>query len=97
LTGKLACGSYTGNGANDRIISTPFQPKFVVVLRPEGTNSTGAFKCDTMPAKLTLLFDNSSDVVDSGYVLACFADHFTVDNQPHGNLMGMGYHWIALG
>lgn len=97
---SLACqikfGFYTGDGVDDRIVTVGFTPKVVIISKANGANSTFAWKNDSMTGKLTVIFANDVNTIDSIDAIAISGNDFTVDDTENTNEIGEIYHWVAL-
>ena len=99
---KLAAGSYTGDGAESRIIPLPFTPKAVYVCTESGgTVSTGRFygglAVTGTPASSDYsgVFYSIVEIVSGGFQVAYV--YKTNDWQVVSNYLNNKYHYIAFG
>ncbi len=96
--GKVAVGSYTGDGVNGRaIIGTGFTPAYVIV-KAGGVNIEGAHKTRSTGAftNTALQFRNKANTADM--VRSLDANGFTVGTAAAANQneTGTTYHWAAF-
>src|SRR3990167_8351083 len=90
-------GFYTGDGTNDRIITTTLTEtiRYVRVWKNAGPLPiNAAYKSGTQAGKLTKLEDGNVT-----NLIAFFGSNFTVDEAGVDmvNKLGLTYHWVAFG
>ncbi|HTE22811.1 MAG TPA: hypothetical protein VK674_07305 [Candidatus Limnocylindria bacterium] len=84
-TGNYCVGSYTGNAAATRTITTGFQPSFVMVKR--STAVAGHFRVASQPANETLFLTTAARDTAGNYIRSFAATSFDVgatDNASTG-------------
>lgn len=90
---KMATGSYTGDGADDRAIAAGFQPDFVMVK--DDQNREAAARTSSMVGDLAkpmgTLTALQADVVQS-----LTATGFVIGTNNRVNQAGRTYHWAAF-
>jgi hypothetical protein len=85
----LSVGTYTGNNAANRTITTGFQPVWVTTL-PEGRPSY--FKPQTAGAAA---WRYTSGTAENGIIEAMTTDGFRISNNTNINVNGVNFHWVA--
>jgi hypothetical protein len=90
---RVASGSYTGNGADNRLITgLGFQPNFVLV-QSDGGNG-GVMRFEGMPEDKAALFGSGTLV--SNTLQRFLSDGFEIGNSSRVNANGITYYWLAL-
>ena len=92
----IAVGTFAGNGADDRAITTGLSspPKLVQVVAVEANLS--AYKYSNFPAKEHATFAGGYQALANG--IAISGNNFTVDDTTVGlNGVGTNYYWVAIG
>ena len=94
---RMKCGSYTGNGVNNReITGIGFQPDYVIVKRAGGTNDTDSsfvFRTKTMGTNESYVFCGSA--LTNG-IKSFTSDGFTLGTDDRVNKNGETYHYIVF-
>ncbi|QQS20402.1 hypothetical protein IPL85_03125 [Candidatus Saccharibacteria bacterium] len=91
-TGYFCMGTYTGNGAASRAITTGFQPDMVTVKR--STNVGAHFRTAAMAANRTEFFTTTAADTAGNYIASFAATSFTVGATD--NVNGGVYNFFAF-
>jgi len=92
-TGNYCVGTYTGNAAASRAITTGFQPSYVMVKR--STAVEGNFRIANEPANETLFFTTTARITGATTHIPSFAStSFTVGTT--NNASGGIYYYVAF-
>lgn len=91
-TGYMCIGTYTGNGAATRTITTGFQPN--MVMNKRSTNVAGHFRTSSMAANRTEFFPNTAADTAGNYIRSMAATSFTVGATDNTN--GGVYYYLAI-
>ena len=98
IPGKMAVGSYVGDGLDNRSITgAGMRPEYVIVKRDGTAASNGASQKPLSTGAATdqsLLFNMSNFQVDA--IQALESDGFQVGTQPRVNLASDTYYWMAF-
>ena len=91
---RLATGTYTGDGADNRAITgVGFQPDIVFTkcdcLRP------GVVRTSTMVGDAAKAV-NSAGTLQPNYIQSLDADGFTIGSNPRVNIAGQPFYWVAM-
>lgn len=92
VASAFACGSYTGDGNDDRSIAVGFQPKLVIVKSIEAY--VGYIRVDTMAADEAKGFGGGSGY-GSNTIQDFEANGFQVGSNNNINRNNKVFHWIA--
>jgi predicted ribosomally synthesized peptide with SipW-like signal peptide len=91
---RLATGSYTGDGADDRAITAPnFRPDVVIVKA--ATAQIGVIRTSTMSGDLSKRLSGATALV-ANQVQSLDASGFTVGTDARVNSSGVSYTWTAM-
>jgi hypothetical protein len=88
----MQVGSYTGNGATSRTITTSFDPSAVWVKGQNATRS-GLVRTSTMAANEAYGLGDTGAV--TGQITGFATNSFTVSNHANVNTSAVIYHWVA--
>lgn len=91
-TGNFCVGTYTGNGAASRVITTGFQPAVAIAKR--STAVAGHFRVASEAANETLFFNNTARDTAGNYIQSFAATSFTVGATDNVNT-GV-YNYVAF-
>jgi hypothetical protein len=90
---RVATGTYTGNGANNRPIGVGFQPDVVIV---KGNNAQNAvLRSSTMAGDATKSMAGTGGLT-ANLIKSLTATGFTLGTDPRVNGSGIRYDWIAF-
>lgn len=94
---SLATGTYTGDGNDNRVITSAlsFQPKVIIL-----SNDTGYYnviRTDAMSGDLSISLQYSGDGGAANQIQSIQSAGFTVGNDNATNKSGITYRWVALG
>jgi len=93
VPGRLATGSYVGDGsANQDITAVGFQPDYVWIKR-DSNQSKGVHRTSSLSGDTTLRFEGVPNA--SGEIKALQPDGFLVGAEPSVNFDGDTYHYVA--
>jgi hypothetical protein len=90
---KMATGTYTGNGADNRAIAVGFQPDFVIV-KDTNTN-VGVARTSTMAGDLAKPMGTLT-AFQADNIQSLTATGFTIGTNARVNQAGRTYHWTAF-
>ena len=90
---KMATGSYTGDGADNRAIAVGFQPDFVMVK--DTGNREGAARSSSMVGDLAKPM-GSLTALAADNIQSFAANGFVVGTANRVNQSGRTYHWVAF-
>jgi predicted ribosomally synthesized peptide with SipW-like signal peptide len=91
---RLATGSYTGNGADGRKITSPnFRPD-VVIIKAD-TAQIGVIRTSTMSGDATKLLSGGT-ALSTNHIESLDESGFTVGTNARVNSSGVTYQWVAL-
>jgi predicted ribosomally synthesized peptide with SipW-like signal peptide len=91
---RLATGSYTGDGTDDREITAPgFRPDVVIVKA--ATAQIGVIRTSTMSGDASKLMSGAT-ALQADHVESLDASGFTLGANARVNGSGVGYTWTAL-
>ncbi len=88
-TGYFCVGTYTGNGAATRTLTTGFQPDMVLAKR--STNVRAHFRTTAMPANRTEFFTSTAADTAGNYIRSFAATSFTVGATDNVNAATYNY------
>ncbi len=95
VPGKMAVGSYAGNGIDNRAITgVGFGPEYVIV-RADDSEET-VHKSQSTGAAVDTTMDFRASDNDPNEIQALLADGFEVGTDVQTNASGDTYHWIAF-
>jgi hypothetical protein len=92
-SGTMCVGTYTGNGANPRKITTGFQPAFVMVKR--STAVAANFRTASMANNVGNYFHNTAQVTNGGLFATLVSDGFNVGSAVNNVNTGI-YYYVAF-
>lgn len=90
---RVATGSYTGDGVNNRAVSVGFQPDVVIVKA--ATNQIGVLRTSSMVGDLTKTLSGAT-AVGAGLIPSLTATGFTLGTNARTNGAGTAYTWTAF-
>jgi hypothetical protein len=90
---KMATGSYTGDGSDDRTIAAGFQPDFVIVK--DAGNREGVARSSSMSGDLSKPM-GSLTALQADNIQSFAANGFVVGTANRVNSSGRTYHWVAF-
>ncbi len=100
--GKVATGSYVGDGNNNRqITGVGFQPKVILIFGNQSNGNTTYLLHDSAPTSLLPLVartntDPGNVYTQSGASAGILPDGFQLGSAGEGNVNTITYRWIAL-
>ena len=92
--GEFETGTYTGNGAANRLIPLSFQPNFVMT-RSGTTVKDTLGRSSTIANAIDLSFKMSSATVAANYIQALEPGGFRIGSSSNVNATGVTYHYQA--
>lgn len=92
-TAQMVSGSYSGNGADNRLIGTGFQPDFVMVKNTSADD--GMFRTSTMPSDASKRATGAQGLA-TNRIQSFDPIGFRVGTDPDVNESGKTYHWMAF-
>ena len=90
---KMATGSYTGDGTDDRVIAVGFQPDFVVV-KDDG-NREAAARTSSMVGDLAKPMGTPT-ALQADVIQSLTANGFVIGTNNRANQATRTYHWVAF-
>lgn len=90
---RMASGSYTGNGADNRAISAGFQPDFVIVK--DGNLREGAARSSSMVGDVSKPMGTLTGL-QADHIQSLTATGFTIGTNTKVNENGRTYYWTAI-
>lgn len=96
LTGKIATGTYTGDGNDNKDINIGFKPAMVFVKRDTSTGSNSIWRCDSMSAGESYLVLGISLARLTTGIKALNTNGFRLGTVPLVNASGSIYRYIAI-
>jgi predicted ribosomally synthesized peptide with SipW-like signal peptide len=90
---RMASGSYTGNGTDNRAISAGFQPNLVIVKGDNTQNAVARTSTMTGDAAKPLV---GATNLTANLVQSLSATGFTIGTDARVNTNGTTYHWTAV-
>ncbi|HVZ66957.1 MAG TPA: hypothetical protein VG917_01725 [Patescibacteria group bacterium] len=91
---EMAKGTYTGNGAYQRITNLGFQPDLIIIKGD--TAQAGVFRTSMMGGDSTAYLDSATANL-AGAITAINPNGFTVGTSTTANSTGVTYYWVAYG
>jgi hypothetical protein len=92
---RVASGSYTGNGSDDRnITGVGFQPD-VVIVKSDDTSGVAEIRTSTMTGDATKPMTGTA-AVTANLIQSLDANGFTLGNNFAVNRNNRAYHWVAM-
>lgn len=96
VSGKLATGTYTGDGSTAHPIDVGFAPEWLLVKRVGGgVLRPWVHRPAAASGNLSLFLADFGGIADA--IQTFRPTGFQVGNQPQVNETGLAYHWIAFG
>jgi hypothetical protein len=93
-TGTFCVGSYSGNAAASRAITTNFSTNLAIVKR--STNVAGHFRTSSMPANTTEYFSTAASDTAGNFIADLTSTGFTVGASDNASGGSGNYHFIAF-
>jgi hypothetical protein len=90
---RMATGSYTGNGVDDRLIAPGFQPDLVIVKA--ATAQTSVARTSTMSGDNAKPLSGATNLT-ANLIQSFAATGFRVGTDARVNAIGTTYHWTAV-
>ena len=90
---RMATGSYTGNGVDDRLIAPGFQPDLVIVKA--ATAQTSVARTSTMSGDAAKPLSGATNLT-ANLIQSLAATGFHVGTDARVNANGTTYHWTAV-
>jgi hypothetical protein len=90
---RVATGSYTGSGRDNRRVTVGFQPDFVIVKG--GNNAVAAARTSSMTGDLTKGLVGAN-ALGADAIQSLDADGFTIGTNAAVNTGAIAYHWMAF-
>jgi hypothetical protein len=90
---RMATGSYTGNGVDDRLIAPGFQPDLVIIKA--ATAQTSVARTSTMSGDAAKPLSGATNLT-ANLIQSLAATGFHVGTDTRVNANGTTYHWTAV-
>ena len=92
---RVASGSYTGNGSDNRSITgVGFQPN-VVIVKSDDNSGVAEMRTSTMPSDTTKPLSGAT-ALTANLIQSLDANGFTLGNDNAVNRNARAYHWVAF-